>query len=63
MFRASQEMLANVGSAGRECSGDFGLAAAVDIADAPVRLLQCVFRCPPVPIDPFIQLAHLPVLA
>ena len=63
MLRSLEEVLADVGPVGRECSGDSGLAAAVEVADAPVELLQCIFGCPPVSVDLVFQLAHLSVLA
>jgi len=63
LFGSQEEALADVGPVGCESLGKSRLAATVEVADAPVELLQCIFGCPPVSVDLVFQLAHLSVLA
>ena len=51
LLRPPQEVLANVRPVVRESAGDSGLAAAVEVADAPVELLQCVLGRSPIALD------------
>src|SRR5262245_10882053 len=59
LLRALQQVPANVRPVVRQCPGDALLAASVEVADAPVELLESVLRRAPVAFDFLFELALL----